>query len=378
MLQNQQEEKKKPFFKQPRFILAIAVGVIIVILCVIFKYKVLIPIILLLVMFIAIMVNRKILRQRKSKNSQEILQYNLSDSESSKLTQYFVNRDEKYISSLGNGYIMSYLANGNLSKGFAVISNERVYFRGSCFSGQGKSLVRTNEERTVDIKDVTGSGFTYRRYIGVLLGLFAALMTLIGGICGCGLQLSINWDDTKKFQAQFEDAQDKIDLINDSVKRINNIEEQITENQESIDEMRTKLSELDTLQAQSMSEIEKECISANMDEFLYDTEINIAFEEYLYEMNDIYKQSDFFRYLSKWKTQAQDFRSSRPLTNEQLSRKYKFQEGTASLYDYTLSGNSLIDYYSEHNSIYIEPIRFYIDSVGISEDLLGYTYLILK
>lgn len=74
---------------------------------------------------------------------------------------------------------MNYLANQSLSKGFAVISDKRVYFRGTCFSGTGKNLKKTDEERTVDVKDITGSGFIYRRYIGILLGLIAEIIFFI-------------------------------------------------------------------------------------------------------------------------------------------------------------------------------------------------------
>lgn len=125
---------------------------------------------------------RKILRKRKTSGSQEVAQCFLTDSDIDKFSQYFISREEKYISSLGNGYIMNFFAGGNLRRGFAVISNKRVYFRGSCFSGRGKSLDKTDEERTLDIKDVTGSGFIYRRYLGKLLGLLAALIVLCYGI----------------------------------------------------------------------------------------------------------------------------------------------------------------------------------------------------
>lgn len=182
MPQDQQKENKQIFLKNPKYILCVAVIIIIAVLCVIFKYKALVFIITLLSALVTIMINRKILRKRKEKNLQEVTQYALADNEINKLAQYFVNRDEKYISSLGNGYIMNYLARGSLSRGFAVISNKRVYFRGSCFSGQGKALIKTSEERTVDIKDVTGSGFIYKRYVGLLLGLITAFFVFVAGI----------------------------------------------------------------------------------------------------------------------------------------------------------------------------------------------------
>ncbi|MCI8530103.1 MAG: SHOCT domain-containing protein [Lachnospiraceae bacterium] len=89
---------------------------------------------------------------------------------------------------------------------FAVISNKRVYFRGSCFSGQGKSLVKTDEEQTVDIKDVTGSGFIYRRYLGILLGLLTALAALLTSISFSAPQVISGWKDVKWYQTRADDA----------------------------------------------------------------------------------------------------------------------------------------------------------------------------
>lgn len=183
MSQDRQKEDKHLFLKKPKFILCAAAMILIAVLCVIFKYMALALIMMLLFAIGSIMITHKILRKRNGEKSQEVTQCALADNEINKLAQYFVGRDEKYISSLGNGYIMNYLANGSLSTGFSVISNKRVYFRGSCYSGQGKSLVKTDEERTVDIKDVTGSGFIYRRHIGVLLGLLMALIVLLGVFC---------------------------------------------------------------------------------------------------------------------------------------------------------------------------------------------------
>lgn len=120
----------------------------------------------------------------KQKNKPEVQEYKLKDKEIEKLSQSFASRDEKYIASLGNGYIMNYLTNGSMSKGFAFITDKRVYFKGSCLSGTGKNLVKTNEERTVDVKNITGSGFTYHRYWGILIALFLSILASLAGAIG--------------------------------------------------------------------------------------------------------------------------------------------------------------------------------------------------
>ena len=125
----------------------------------------------------------------KKKEVQEVQAYKLKDTEITKLSKSFVSPDEKYIASLGNGYIMNYLTNNSINKGFTFITDKRVYFKGSCLSGTGKKLVKTDEERTIDVKNITGSGFTYHRYWGVLLMLAFTIITLIAGalpsICAC-------------------------------------------------------------------------------------------------------------------------------------------------------------------------------------------------
>lgn len=125
----------------------------------------------------------------KKKEVPEVEEYKLKDREMEKLSESFVSRDEKYIASLGNGYIMNYLANKSVKKGFAFITDKRVYFKGSCLSGTGKRLVKTNEERTVDVKNITGSGFTYHRQWGILIALFFSILVSIAGAIG-GVWLS--------------------------------------------------------------------------------------------------------------------------------------------------------------------------------------------
>lgn len=67
-----------------------------------------------------------------------------------------------------------------MRKGFAFITDKRVYFKGTCLTGTGKKFKKSNEERTVDIKNVTGSGFIYHNPIG--LKIAAIIFFAIGVI----------------------------------------------------------------------------------------------------------------------------------------------------------------------------------------------------
>ena len=73
----------------------------------------------------------------------------LEDRHIKQLASSFVSKDETFIASLGNGYIVNYLVNHSVSRGFAFITDKRIYFKGTCLTGTGKRLTKSNEERTV-------------------------------------------------------------------------------------------------------------------------------------------------------------------------------------------------------------------------------------
>ena len=139
-------------------------------------------VIILLVSILVTFIVSKIVLKRLKKVKTEPQQTELLDNDKKKMAELFVSAEEKYISSLGNGYFLNFLSDGAVKKAFALISDKRVYFRGSCYTGRGKNLTISEENRTVDIKDVTGSGFIYKRRIGVLAGIFAALLISLGGL----------------------------------------------------------------------------------------------------------------------------------------------------------------------------------------------------
>lgn len=209
--------------KKSRIYLGLIAGIILVLSIAIFKFNALIVLSILAIVCVAVLINKKILNLRKqNKNGKNIEEHDFSDEELKKFSEYFVSKNEKYISSLGNGYIMNFFANGSLKRGFAIVSDKRVYFRGSCFSGQGKTLKKTDEERTVDIKDVTGSGFVYHRYIGVLIALFTAILTLLGGIGGSAIGAMFSWQNVQWSQENANYIAKTLNEIDDGEKNISN------------------------------------------------------------------------------------------------------------------------------------------------------------
>jgi hypothetical protein len=105
----------------------------------------------------------------------------LTEDSLKKFEGIFAEPTERYIASLGNGYIINFLANSSLASGFAVISNKRVYFKGKCYYKEDGKLKKSFEERTVDLKDVTGTGYTRVNPTHLLI---TALVSLLVGIIG--------------------------------------------------------------------------------------------------------------------------------------------------------------------------------------------------
>ena len=105
--------------------------------------------------------------------------------------RFFSNPNEKLITTLGNSYIQNYFANGSISRGFAVVSNRRAYFRGTSYDisydNRGKKRVnKTARSRIVDLKDITGTGYDSTREVSLLwsgwiLLIIALVMAISSG-----------------------------------------------------------------------------------------------------------------------------------------------------------------------------------------------------
>lgn len=77
------------------------------------------------------------------------------------LKTFFVSPNEKSVAVLGNSYMENYFQKGSIKKGFAVVSDKRVYIQGNHYSvsrnARGKmKIVKSQQPRVVDLKDVIG------------------------------------------------------------------------------------------------------------------------------------------------------------------------------------------------------------------------------
>ena len=93
------------------------------------------------------------------------------------ISNILVNPEERQIAVLGSGYLSNLIRNGQLAKGFGVLTDHRFYYRGKCFNRTEKMLYKTDEEKTVDLQDIMASGFVYNRNI------FLAILALTATVC---------------------------------------------------------------------------------------------------------------------------------------------------------------------------------------------------
>lgn len=98
----------------------------------------------------------------------------------------FMSPNEKMVAVLGNSYIENFFQNGSLSKGFAVISDKRAYFQGNNYyishDAKGRKKVTKNQQsRTVDLKDITGTGTDSFSHIHwIILGTVSFILGALG------------------------------------------------------------------------------------------------------------------------------------------------------------------------------------------------------
>lgn len=81
----------------------------------------------------------------------------------------FIDSNEKNISVLGSSFLRNFLTTQELSKAFCLLSDKRVYFKGKCYKREGGKFIKTIEESTVDLKNITASGFSETKKIGFLV-----------------------------------------------------------------------------------------------------------------------------------------------------------------------------------------------------------------
>ncbi len=116
----------------------------------------------------------------------------------SKYAKIFVEPNENYIDALGNNYLNSFLTDKKIDCCMAFLSDKRVYLRGNMIDINSGKLERSDIQKTIDLEDITGTGFVYSSsqiwklvlaIIFPIIGLFLFVIGIVPGTIASILML---------------------------------------------------------------------------------------------------------------------------------------------------------------------------------------------
>ncbi|MDO9258046.1 MAG: hypothetical protein Q7U54_21215 [Bacteroidales bacterium] len=99
--------------------------------------------------------------------------------------QLFHDDSEEVVGILGQSYADAIIRNGELSKSIMVLSNKRLYHKGSLYEKTGNGKLNFSKgQKVVNIQDITGTSYSSSRdmimfIISIVLGILA-LLGLLG------------------------------------------------------------------------------------------------------------------------------------------------------------------------------------------------------
>ncbi|WP_300569354.1 hypothetical protein [uncultured Acetatifactor sp.] len=99
------------------------------------------------------------------------------------LNSLFMDATEKKAAILGEGFLYKFLEEGCMKSHFCVLTDKRVYVKGRYFHSTGRAYRVREGDYTIDVKDVTGSGFSTARF-GFVFALGIAFVILLSVLAG--------------------------------------------------------------------------------------------------------------------------------------------------------------------------------------------------
>ena len=119
----------------------------------------------------------------------------LSEDVLEQIESFFSDSAERLITLFGSDYILYFLVGRQWRHGTAVASDRRVYLKGKYLYKESGHLKKSVQERTIDLADIIGTGYTnYNpRYLLVLSLISLAL--LVAGVIFSTLPSANNWVD---------------------------------------------------------------------------------------------------------------------------------------------------------------------------------------
>lgn len=103
-----------------------------------------------------------------------------------KYKSLFMSPNEKLVTVLGNSYVENFFQDGTVRNGFAVVSDKRAYFQGNNYyishdAKGNKKVIKNQQSRTVDLKDVTGTGTdSYSNIAWKIWGVISLIIVVLG------------------------------------------------------------------------------------------------------------------------------------------------------------------------------------------------------
>lgn len=100
------------------------------------------------------------------------------------LNNLFIDAEEKETAVLGEGYLVGFHPNKKLRNGVCVLTDKRFYCKGRYFQKVGKVYQQKSGEYTINLNDITGSGFSTARFSAFLLLeiLLVIMLSLLTGL----------------------------------------------------------------------------------------------------------------------------------------------------------------------------------------------------
>jgi hypothetical protein len=99
----------------------------------------------------------------------------------------FCSPNERQITTLGTGYIANFISGGSAEKAGATLTNKRIYFSGNTFSFNDKGqLTSIKAQKIVNVRDVTGVGYTMFSPIQYIIYAVVALVVGVAAFAGTG------------------------------------------------------------------------------------------------------------------------------------------------------------------------------------------------
>lgn len=102
------------------------------------------------------------------------------DADTKKFSGMFVDQSETAVAVLGNNYMQNILLGQKVKQGYAVLTQKRLYYKGTYFSGEGKLKTRTDGECVVPIEDISMTNFVKTQ--GLLLQKLTGIFMIVFGI----------------------------------------------------------------------------------------------------------------------------------------------------------------------------------------------------